>query len=65
MTTNLMKGNASGDEDTLMDDIAIGMEENEHEDCQNSNDSKESLVDHDKFGAPFPAPDDYPWALGW
>ncbi|KAL8652758.1 MAG: hypothetical protein Q9226_004130 [Calogaya cf. arnoldii] len=65
LTTDLSKDKASGNEDELMEDVAVGAEEDEHDRPKNSSKFKESSNEHDKFGDPFPAPEDYPWALGW
>ena len=39
-------------------------EKGEHDKLNDSGAFKESSTDHNKFGNPFPEPDDYPWANG-
>ncbi|KAI4259637.1 MAG: hypothetical protein L6R42_004484 [Xanthoria sp. 1 TBL-2021] len=64
MPANPINGKASGNEDGIMEDLAVGAAEDKHDHCEKSSDVKESSSDRDKFGDPFPAPDDYPWAFG-
>lgn len=65
MTANPTNGKASGNEDGIMEDVAVGAEEDGEKHYEKSSDFKELSTDRDKFGDPFPAPDDYPWALGY
>lgn len=62
-TATSMNGKTLGNGDTIMEDFAVETQEDEHDACEHTNPLSSDRV---QFGDPFPAPDDYPWALdGW
>ncbi|CAO1606038.1 hypothetical protein XANCAGTX0491_009537 [Xanthoria calcicola] len=65
-TATSMNGQTFGNGDTVMEDFAVGTQDDEHDRCENSIGFNVLSSDRVQFGDPFPAPDDYPWALdGW
>lgn len=65
-TATSMNGHTLGNGDTVMEDFAVGTQDDEHDRCENSIGFNVLSSDRVQFGDPFPAPDDYPWALdGW
>lgn len=63
-TATSMNGQTFFNGDTVLKDFAIGTEEDEHDGSENSTGFNVLSSDRVQFGDPFPAPDDYPWALG-
>ncbi|KAL8772848.1 MAG: hypothetical protein Q9209_002193 [Squamulea sp. 1 TL-2023] len=54
--------------DESTEDIQMGLdngsEAKESDGCGQSTNGERKLNDYQRFGSPFPSPDDYPWALG-
>lgn len=63
-TATSMKSQTFGNGDTILENFAVGTEVDEHDRCENSTGLNVLSSDRVQFGDPFPAPDDYPWALG-
>lgn len=52
-------------QDESIEGVASGPDDRGERDKLNDSGAiRESSRDHDKFGNPFPEPDDYPWAFG-
>ena len=67
-TTNLTKGEVFGNRDRSIEDVAIRPRNESTEEetygGEASSAFKGESNGYHKFGSPFPAPDDYPWAQG-
>ncbi|KAL8880410.1 MAG: hypothetical protein Q9198_002176, partial [Flavoplaca austrocitrina] len=62
---SLEESRVESNQDESIEGIASGPDDKgEHDKLNDSGAFRESSRDHNKFGNPFPEPDDYPWANG-
>ncbi|KAL8876895.1 MAG: hypothetical protein Q9198_004986 [Flavoplaca austrocitrina] len=64
-TASLEETRVVSNQDESIEGVTSGPDDKgEHDKLNDSGAFRESSRDHNKFGNPFPEPDDYPWAFG-